>query len=92
LTVVGVLTLISAPSAAQSLCGDRERIASSLDSQYSEKPVSYGLTENGGIFEIFVSPRGSWTILVTIPGGKSCYLASGEGWETLPTAVQGSKI
>lgn len=83
---------VSSPAHGQSLCGDRERIASSLESQFAEKPVSFGLTESGGVFEVFVSPAGSWTILVTVPGGKSCYLASGEGWENLPKALQGSKI
>ena len=77
---------------AQARCGDRQNFVRTLERKYSEKPVSIGLTESGGVFELFVSPSGTWTILVTVPGGKSCYLASGEGWENLPSSVAGSKI
>ena len=87
----GATLAVSFPAHGQALCGDRDSITKSLESQYSEKPVSVGLTQNGGVFELFVSPAGTWTILVTVPGGKSCYLASGEGWENLPKPVAGSK-
>jgi hypothetical protein len=35
-----------------------------------------------------VSPKGTWTILVTGTDGKACIVAAGQNWETLPTIAE----
>ncbi len=34
-----------------------------------------------GVIELFTAESGSWTILITMPGGVTCMMGSGEGWE-----------
>jgi hypothetical protein len=40
------------------------------------------LTANGGLLEVVASADGSWTIIVTMPNGMSCGVASGMSWES----------
>ena len=42
-----------------------------------------GLTSTGKVMELLTSSAGSWTILVTMPGGPTCVIAAGESWEEL---------
>jgi hypothetical protein len=36
--------------------------------------------------ELWVSPAGSWTFVVTSANGKTCMVASGHGWEAVDPA------
>ena len=36
------------------------------------------------MFEILVSKDGSWSLLVSLAGGSSCVVASGQNWQRLP--------
>ena len=52
-----------------------------------------GLASNGSMIEIFASPNGSWTIVMTQPDGVTCLMAAGESWEDLPQKKNvGTKI
>ncbi len=43
-----------------------------------------GLAANNGVVEVFASPEtGTWTIIVTLPDGQTCLVASGEGYESI---------
>ena len=43
-----------------------------------------GLASSGGVVEVVASEDGtSWSIIVTLPGGVTCLVASGEDWETI---------
>ena len=87
---------IALPAAAQQrnvFCGERTKIAKALYNNYEETPVASGLAEAGAVIEIFASPQGTWTMLITTPAGQSCYMASGESWENVPQiAGRGTKI
>lgn len=55
-----------------------------LESQYKEVPVAVGVTNSGGLIEVYSTSSGStWTIVVTMPRGMSCLVAAGEGWQAL---------
>ncbi|MCW8861880.1 MAG: hypothetical protein OQK07_05600 [Rhodospirillales bacterium] len=73
------------PKGLSSLCGARGEITDALGKLYAEHAVGMGLATNGGVIEVFASPAGSWTILLTKPDGEACVLSAGESWETLPT-------
>lgn len=77
-------SIASAPASAQSVCGDRKEIVSRLESGYQEKASAIGLSGNGGVVELYKSDKGSWTLLLTRPGGVSCLMAAGENWEDTP--------
>ena len=42
------------------------------------------LPATGSLLEVLTSPAGSWTIIVTVPGGPTCLVSSGEGWRDAP--------
>jgi hypothetical protein len=86
--VIGLATLPAA-ARAQLVCGDRGTVVSGLEKNFSEAPVSMGLSSNGSIIEIFASPDKTWTIVMTKPDGMSCVLMAGEDWESLPTQLAG---
>jgi hypothetical protein len=51
-----------------------------LKSRYAEQLHAFGLSTNGSLVEIFVSPLGTWTATVTAPGGETCVVAGGGDW------------
>ena len=69
-----------APAQAQLACETRDKIAKTLKQDYAETPVSAGLDNDGRMIEVFASHEGSWTILLTMPTGVSCLLATGKNW------------
>ena len=84
---------LSVPSVAEAqiVCGERSTLAEALEKRHSELPVSMGLSSSGAMIEVFASPNGSWTIIMTQPSGLSCLVASGESWEDLPRRTTDAK-
>ncbi len=75
-------------AAEENSCSPRLDALAQLEGKYTEQPVALGLSENGRIIEVLSSQDGAtWTIMMTLPNGISCYLASGEGWASLPHSV-----
>jgi hypothetical protein len=62
-------------------CGPRAQIVQAMKQIFDERPQARGLISSNELFEIFVSPQGTWTMLVTNPHGISCIAAAGESWE-----------
>ncbi len=72
---------VATPVSAQAVsCGERQVMLNTLKDRYQENRTAYGITADGRLLEIFSGPSGSWTLLMTQPGGKSCLMSSGEGW------------
>lgn len=92
-----VLALIAfaIPARAQSAnCGPHENIVAYLASKYSEARMSIALDAQQRVLEIFANiETGSWTAVLTAPGGVSCFVASGESYQYLndPLPVQGEE-
>ena len=76
-------SLVSPAEAAAKVCGDRDKILARLEQGHDEHPQAVGLSADGGVIEILVSPEGGWTILVTYPKRPTCVVAVGEAWQTL---------
>ena len=88
LIIAAFLWGAAAPQAhAQALCGERSALVERLEREFSETPQALGLSEDGALVEIMVSPSGGWTILLTYPKRPSCVVATGEGWESLLVPV-----
>lgn len=81
-TLVGTLTATAAVAAGP--CGPRADIADNLKREFNEAAVGHGLSMRGYVLELFVSAEGTWTLIVSRPGGLSCLVDGGEGWETSP--------
>ena len=78
-TVIGDSRTAHAQS--QPVCVPPPVLAARLASQYGEAITAEGVDGNGNLLQVFTAPdTGSWTIAVTLPGGTSCVVSSGEGW------------
>ncbi len=79
-------------SFAQAVCGDRSAFVKKLKNGYEEKPVSLGLASNGSVIEVFASKKGTFSIVVTQPGGISCVVAAGDSWQSTSKQKTETKI
>jgi hypothetical protein len=86
LLLCGTVAASKPAEAAPKLCGDRDQILDRLEQTYEEKPQALGLSGDGGVIEVLVSPEGGWTMLLTYPKRPTCVVATGEAWQTLQVA------
>lgn len=77
------------PTARVPTCPDHESLVERLRDQWGERRVAAGLQTDGRLLELYASRSGSWTAVVTSPGGTSCPVAVGEGWRAWPMARLG---
>jgi len=77
------------PAAAQMFCGERTEIVRYLEKNHAETLNAAGIVANGQLLEVFASPRGTWTIVVTNPNGTTCVIAAGDAWEQVPVQAAG---
>ncbi|MCF8485720.1 MAG: hypothetical protein K9G71_10915 [Rhodobacteraceae bacterium] len=83
---LGLAGMILAPMAAQaqSQCAKRDVVLSQLADRYGETRRGMGIAANNSVMEVFAAPEtGTWTITVTLPDGRMCLVASGQGFETM---------
>jgi len=83
LLLLGGAALGGPAEAAARACGDRATILKTLEQRHEEMPSASGVSADGAVLEVLVSPDGGWTILVTYPKRPTCVLAVGEDWQVL---------
>ena len=78
------------PAASQMMrsCAGRSEIVNFLDRNFAEKLTGVGLINQNAVLEVYAAESG-WTLIVTDVHGVSCFLLSGDSWETIP-ALPGS--
>ena len=81
--ILGIWLLVNSSSAvAQGAeCGDNNKILRHLEEKYNEVVKHAAITGRGALAEWTVAPSGSWSMLVTIPGGPTCLVSSGDSWQ-----------
>ena len=84
--LLGPMVHVPAFGQEKQLCVSRAEFISRLSERYNESVHSLGLDANGTVLEVFTSPKGSWTILVTRPDGVSCVVTTGEAWQDITPA------
>jgi len=87
--VAAAIMVLPTAASAQVACIDHDTLVDSLAERFQERQLGYGLVGDIAIMELYVSPRGSWTVVMTDIAGRSCIVAVGEGWETTAVAAQG---
>ena len=76
-----VLFFMAVSSAsAQNICAKREEVVERLWNKWQEVLTANGLTNDNQLVEVFVSKKGSWTIIISDPSGKSCVASAGQNW------------
>ena len=73
------MTFASA-AVSRTICGDYTKLSDRLYSDYKEEVRGAGISVDGSLFQIYVGPANSWSILVTKPGKSTCLVVSGENW------------
>ncbi len=69
---------------AQQLCLVRDDAIRQLGERHGERIAARGIAEDGrAMLELLKSETGSWTLVATDVHGRSCVLASGEGWSEI---------
>ncbi len=81
LGVLGAAAPAKANGIMQVPCAKREDLIKLLGAKYSEKVANTGVTAVGHLVEVFVSDKGTWTVVSSQPTGISCILAAGSSWE-----------
>ena len=75
----------SAASQMMRSCAGRSEVVKFLDQNFSEKLTAVGLINQNAILEVYAAKSGTWTLIITDVHGVSCFLLSGDSWETIPT-------
>ena len=91
LAAISIFGVATAAAAQARVCATHDDVVSNLTKRFQEKQKAFGLIGNKAIVELFVSGKGSWTIIVTGTDGKACVIAAGEGWENIPV-LAGSEV
>jgi hypothetical protein len=77
-------TALAAPAALaqqQTACGPRGKIVNKLSTEFNEHQQAVGYVNQKAILEVFVSAKGTWTIIASGTDGNSCLLSAGKDWD-----------
>jgi hypothetical protein len=69
-------------------CADHGLILNMLKKKYGEDPVAVGTVNQDRFMQIFVSQKGTWSVVVTKTDGNACIVAAGKNWEALPQLAE----
>lgn len=72
---------------ANNNCAPRSDVINALTTKHGEAQRSLGLGNNNAVYEVFASPQGNWTIVVTTANGTTCLLAAGEAFEQFEATI-----
>lgn len=85
LAASAALTCTALPALSQTMsrnCADHAAIVERLAVGYGESRQSIALGANNSVVETFASlETGTWTIVVTTPGGPTCLVAAGQAFQ-----------
>ncbi|MDJ0947198.1 MAG: hypothetical protein QNJ30_27430 [Kiloniellales bacterium] len=75
----------------QDSCMGRDEAITWLETRFGERAIGRGFADDGRVmFEVFVGPKGTWTLLVSTPEGPSCIIADGFDWQQLTPRPEGA--
>ncbi len=76
-----ILLATTQASAAKRPCIDRATLVERLEARFGENLRAVGVATSGkGALEIYASPNGTWTVVMTNTNGLSCIMAAGHSW------------
>src|SRR3546814_879242 len=79
------LAIFSSPALAEPVCGPRDVIVKALEKEFHETAIFRGLSMDGRImYEVYASPEGTWTVVLSNPTGTACVREAGQGGMVLP--------
>lgn len=80
--------IMGGPALAITLkCIPRDATFEHLREESGEVVAHRGVTAQGQLLEVLVSPQGTFTAFITFPDGMTCPIAAGDGWRDIPPPV-----
>ena len=80
--------VLFAPAAADAaVCMQHKTLVSYLTERFDETPRALGLVASRNVMEVYVSEKGTWTIVMTTAQGIACIVAAGDTWEEVKVAL-----
>ncbi len=74
--------------AGEMFCAKHETLAQILDTKFGEQQLGMGLAGKEAMIEIYVSSKGTFTLVSTDTKGVSCIVGAGDSWEKLEPKQQ----
>lgn len=81
------------PTGMALICAARERVIANLSRKFGEHVTHFGLGESygaRGVIELTESSDGSFTIIMTLPDGDTCFLITGGNWQSIMETGEGT--
>src|ERR1700757_483756 len=73
---------------AAPVCGKRDDVVAQLSQKYKEAPVGIGFASKGGLIQLLAASNGTtWTLIITLANGATCFVAAGHDWQSSPTTA-----
>lgn len=86
------VVLLAQDAKAAPQCDVAERVFALLQDRYGEGRIGEGAA-GGGRLLIFAHPDGdTWSVVVLLPNGQACLMASGADWEIAEPTKPGTEI
>ncbi len=85
----GTLSSAALKAQTQAQCAPHNEVVKVLNAKYQESQRGIGLINEKALMEVFISAKGTWTMVVTNETGMSCIMAAGEAWDDKPGPVAG---
>ncbi|MBT3532777.1 MAG: hypothetical protein HN478_02800 [Rhodospirillaceae bacterium] len=76
--LIGGTGAVAMPHMSDVSCLARDTLNDYLDRAYGEGRIAHAELENGHKVELFLSRRGTWTLVELMPDGKGCVHAYGQ--------------
>jgi hypothetical protein len=85
-TIIAIAIATPIGAAAQQNCSTWDQVTGHLAQEYSETQQNYAMGASGALVEMYANTvTGSWSLLVTQPGGATCLIGSGFGFQITAT-------
>ena len=85
----GILVFQSQAHSNPINCAERNNVIASLGEKYGETRRSVGLDQNNRVVELYASETtGTWTLLLTLPDGRTCLMAAGDAFQATNPMAQ----
>ena len=86
-----LLLLMFSKEADAAMCGPHKKIEKLLTDRYQESTHGVGLVSDRGIVQLYISDKGTWSIVMTTAAGSTCIIAAGHAWEQIEAKELGPK-
>ena len=81
LFATAALCCVTLARAEGNYCAAHDTLADILNTKFGEQKLGMGLAGRAAMVELFVSAKGSFTLVTTNTAGVACIVGAGDSWE-----------